>query len=209
MSAEFHRPVKLPGSAFDYHVGGADPSDAHQVAQATAWALLHRVREGADPATVSRVLAHAANNGIDDIAEVWADSHRSSLAGILWRLYLVHTATAQNSQQHADLFQYGLSVSPSAEQVVAGLSTPITPEAMRDLCSTILRGVFSGDFAAALDRAWAYCRLISLGAAQLADQRETDSEEHARALTTKSLRYQELAADFRAAAALWRAGKLD
>ena len=43
--------------------------------------------------------------------------------------------------------------------VVAGVAEPPGPAELRELTDSILRGVFAGDFAVALQRAAAFCRV--------------------------------------------------
>ena len=81
--------MQLPNEVFDWFEGAEDPATTHYIARETSWALLDRVRSETDPTVVERVLAHAQNEGVDDIAEMWANAHKHSLAGTLWRLYLL------------------------------------------------------------------------------------------------------------------------
>lgn len=208
MTRQFSRPVQLDNATFDYFIGGADPAAQQQLAQATAWALLSRVRGGQDPQIVTKVLQHAAQNGVDDMAQVWERAYPLSLAGVLWRLYLVRRAVTVNAAEITQMFRAGKSEN-SVEVAVAGVVDPESPAAITAVCEQILRGVFAGDFGAALDRAWGFCRVLAVGAARLADERDLDNSEHALLLTKRGARYQQIAGELQAAAKLWRAGKLD
>ena len=59
---------------------------------------------------------------------------------------------------------------------------------MLDLADRILRGVFEGDFAHALERAAAFCRVEAAGATSIADDQEAASPERATELTTRASR---------------------
>lgn len=209
MAREHQRPVLQPTADFDWIIGSDEPGAAHRIAQETSWALLNRVRSVADPAIVERVVTLAAGEGIDDIAELWARSGPHSLAGMLWRLYLLRRIAAVDPEGTADLFRRGVAAAVSIDPVVAGAAEPVTPESIADLCDTILRGVYTGDLASALDRAASYCRVMSLGAASLADDRDTLDDAHAGQLTTRSLRYSTLAGELHAGARRWRDGTID
>jgi hypothetical protein len=64
----------------------------------------------------------------------------------------------------------------------------------------ILRGAFAGDFALALDRAAAFCHVVSSGRAHIS--------EGSRAVVQAG-RLQGMAADLTACARLWRSGSLE
>lgn len=208
MTTEHHRPVLQPTAAFDWIIGNDDAGAAQRLAQETSWALLDRVRRVADPKVVERVVHLAAEEGIDDIAELWADSSAHSLAGQLWRIYLLRRIVHADPDGTAELFRHGLAASVTIDPVVAGVADPITPEAIAALCETILRGIFTGDLAVALERAASYCRVMALGAAHIADERDSVDETHAGELTTRALRYSSFASELHAGARRWRDGTL-
>ncbi|CAG7622828.1 hypothetical protein ACFPZL_08205 [Leucobacter soli] len=218
MARDHRRPLLQPTANFDWIIGSDDPGAAHRIAQETSWALLDRVRgsagagpgtTGADPALVDRVVKLAAGSGIDDIAELWADAGQHSLAGQLWRIYLLHRIAEGDPEGTADLFRIGQENSRSIHPVVAGVAEPVSPDSISALCDTILRGVFAGDLAIALERASSYCRIMALGAASLADDRDPLDAEHAGRLTTRALHYTSFADDLHAGARRWRDGTLD
>ena len=197
-----------PTSSFDWIIGSDDAGASHRLAQETSWALLDRVRSVADHEVVERVVALAAGNGIDDIAELWSDAGSHSLAGQLWRIYLLRRIVESDPPGTAELFRAGLAAAQTIDPVVAGVAEPIAPDSIAALCETILRGVFTGDLAVALERASSYCRVMSLGAAAIADERDAVDDEHAAELTTRALRYSSFANDLRAGARRWRDGTL-
>ncbi|MFA5606035.1 MAG: hypothetical protein WDA07_02415 [Leucobacter sp.] len=205
---EFMRPVLQPSGDFDWLIGSDEAGAAHRVAQETSWALLDRVRRVADPEVVDRVVSLASGEGLDDIAELWARESAHSLAGVLWRLYLLRRAVDADPEGAAELFRRGAAVAVTIDPIVAGAAEPVTPGAIARLCDTILRGAFTGDLGDALDRAASYCRVMSLGAADLADSRDAHDDAHAAQLTTRSLRYSTLAHELRGGAERWRDGTL-
>ena len=205
---EHLRPILQPTYTFDWIIGSDEPGAVSRVAQETSWALLDRVRKVADPAVVERVLSLAAGEGLDDIAELWAREGEHSLAGLLWRLYLLRRAVFEDPTAAADLYRRGIDAAVTIDPIVAGMSDPVTPDAIAALCETILRGAFLGDLGAALDRAASYCRVMALGAADLADSRDTHDDDHAAQLTSRALRYSTFAAELHAGARRWRDGTL-
>jgi hypothetical protein len=203
-SRDFHKPVRRPAELFDRLFAADDPAEVSRVAHSTAQALLSRVRENPEADVVGRLVDFTDRHGIDDIAELWSRSPARSLPGALWRLYLLQLMIHDDAQTAALLYERGRTEIPSADPVVAGAPAPAGPDELVALIDTILRGLFEGDFAVALDRAAAFCRVQAAGATYLADDYESTEPERASALTTRALRLATYAGDLTACAALWR-----
>jgi len=203
-SREFHKPVRRPGELFDRRFAAEDPAEVSRVAHSTAHALLSRVRADPDGEVVDRLVAFSDQHGIDDIAELWSRSPARSLPGALWRLYLLQLMIHDDPRTAALLYERGRTELSSVDEVVAGAPSPAGPEELVALVDTILRGLFEGDFAVALDRAAAFCRVQAAGASHLADDYEHTETARASALTTRALRLSDYASDLTACAALWR-----
>ncbi len=204
----FHKPVRRPSEPFDRRFDADDPAEVSRVAHATAHALLTRVREQQDADVVERLIGFTDRHGIHDIAELWSQSPARSLPGALWRLYLLQLMIHDDPHTAALLYDRGRQASVTVDPVVAGAPTPAGPEELVTLVDTILRGLFTGDFAAALERAAAFCRVQSSGATHLADDYEGTESDRASALTTRALRLSTYAGDLTACAALWRRDSL-
>ncbi|UFS59448.1 DNA-directed RNA polymerase subunit beta [Subtercola endophyticus] len=209
MADEFHKPTLFAGSTFEAFKGGDDPAQISRMAHDTAAALLSRVRADPDAAVIDRLLAYTDEHGIDAIAELWSRASARSLPGALWRIYLLRALTRQDPEQSSYVFQRGAELSATIDPVVAGAQTPTGPEEITALADQILRGLFEGDFAVALDRAAAFCRLMATGCASLADDAEVLSPARASELTTRALRFQTIAGELTACASLWRRESLD
>jgi hypothetical protein len=209
MTDEFHKPTQYSGDKFDTFVGGEDPAQISRIAHETAQALLNRVRENPESEIVERLVAFTDQNGIDAVAELWARANPRSLPGALWRIYLVRALVRQDAEGSSFIFQRGSETAISIDPVIAGAPSPTGPEEILALADQILRGLFAGDFAVALDRAAAFCRIMSLGCTSLADDSDVAFPERATELTTRALRFSQTAAEFTSCARLWRAGTLD
>ena len=203
-----HRPVRRPSQAFDNIVGSHDPAEETRIAHATASALLTRVRADESGVSADRLVAFAAEHGIDEIAELWSAAPSRSLPGALWRLYLLQLAIHADSRTAALLYERGRVELRSADAVIAGAPVPADPDEIVVLVDTILRGAFRGDFAVALDRAAAFCRVQASGAVYTADDYEPTEPTRSSELTTRALRLSSYAQDLSAAAVLWRSGAL-
>ncbi|UNK71764.1 DNA-directed RNA polymerase subunit beta [Microbacterium sp. H1-D42] len=208
MPEQFHRPVRRPPTAFDNLVGQADPAEQSRVAHATASALLERARRDESGAVTERLIGFAAEHGIDEIAELWSHAPARSLPGTLWRLYLLQIAIRSDAAQTALLYERGRVELHSADAVIAGAPAPANPEELVALVDMILRGAFRGDFAVALERAAAYCRVQASGATHIADDYERTEPDRAGELTRRALRLTTYAEDLAASAAAWRRGTL-
>jgi hypothetical protein len=200
----FHKPIRRPAELFDRLFAGDDPADVSRVAHSTAHALVSRVRAEPDAAVVDRLIAFTGEHGIDDVAELWSRSPATTLPGALWRLYLLQAMIHDDSRTAAMLYERGRHALPSVDPIVAGAPTPAGPDELVALIDTILRGAFQGDFAVALERAAAFCRVVASGATHLADDYELTEPERASAFTTRALRLTTYAGDLTACASLWR-----
>jgi hypothetical protein len=209
MTDQFHKPTQYSGDKFDTFVGGDDPAHVSRIAHETAQALLSRVRDNPESEIVDRLVAFTDQNGIDAVAELWARANPRSLPGALWRIYLVRGVVRQDAEGSSFLFQRGSDAATSIDPVVAGAPTPTGPEEITSLADQILRGLFAGDFAVALERAAAFCRIMALGCTSVADDSDAAAPDRASELTTRALRFSQTAAEFASCARLWRSGGLD
>lgn len=209
MTDRFHKPTTFPSGMFEAFMGGEDPAQITRVAHETANALLARVRSDPDPEVVDRLVAFTDAHGIDAVAELWSRSSAKSLPGALWRIYLLRLLIRQDAAGTALLYQRGTEVVPTIDPVVAGAPSPTGPAEVTELADQILRGVFEGDFAVALDRAAAFCRVTAAGCVSVADDQETTAPERASELTTRALRFSRTAEELTSCARLWRSDSLE
>lgn len=212
MASDFTRPTKFPPGMFEGFQGAEDPAHLSRVAHDTAAAVLSRVRADPDPDVVGRLVSYTDEHGIDAIAELWSRASAKSLPGALWRVYLLRTLIRQDPLSISLAFQRGTEVSHTIDQVVAGAPVPAGADEVRDLADRILRGLFTGDFAVALERAAAFARVAAAGSASLADDADASDSVHAdrsSALTTRAYRLTELAEELSSCARLWRRDALD
>ncbi len=208
MPERFSKPVKFAGYQFESIQGGEDPAAISRLAHETAAALVARVRKDPDPAIVERLVRFTDENGIDAIAELWSRATPHSLPGTLWRIYLVRSMIRADAESVALFYQRG-SVVGTIDPVVAGAPDPAGPAEVLELADQILRGVFIGDLATALDRAAAFCRVIAAGCTSVADDLEGTEPDRATELTRRALRLSQTAADLTASSKLEREGGLD
>jgi hypothetical protein len=209
MPGDFHKPAHFGGSEFAAFAGGEDPAAVMRVAHESARALLARARHSEDPEVIERLVTYTDANGIDALAELWARSSPHSLPGALWRIYLVRVMIRQDPEGVALLFQRGTEVLRTIDPVVAGAPSPAGPHEVTELADLILRGLFDGDFAIALERAAAFCRVEAAGASSIADDQDAASPERASELTTRALRLTTTADELAWCARMSRAGSLD
>ncbi len=159
-----HRPA-LPGAQhFEALTGDADPADRSEAADRAATLLVRGARDVDDEAVVSRVVGLAESEGLDTLADLWAGSPADSLAGCLWRLYLLRSWVYVDPVAAAREFDAGRRHTP-VHEVVAGVVDPPGPDEVRHLVDLVLRGVARGDFADTLYRAAAFARVVAAGRA--------------------------------------------
>ncbi|UYO97902.1 DNA-directed RNA polymerase subunit beta [Microbacterium sp. M28] len=206
--SEFRRPVRRPSASFDNIAGTSGAAEKARIAHATASALIARARADESGESTERLIAFTADHGIDEIAELWSAAPAVSLPGALWRLYLLQLAIHNDPQTVALLYERGRVELATVDTLVAGAPAPASPEELVVVIDEILRGAFRGDFAIALERAAAFCRVHASGATHVADDYETTETERASELTTRALRLSTYARDLTACASAWRAGIL-
>ena len=206
---EFHKPTQYSGGKFETFEGGEDPAQILRVAHDTAHALVARARDSNDPAVVERLVAYTDEHGVDALSELWARSSAKSLAGALWRIYLIRLLIRQDPDNISFLFQRGTEVLRTIDAAVAGAPMPTGPDEITELADEILRGLFRGDFAIALERGASFCRILAAGCTNLADDEEPINPDRASELTTRADRLALTADEFAASARLYRSGNLD
>ncbi len=161
-----HRPATRSGAFFDAVLGGHDPALVSEAAERAAALLVRGARERGDSDVAERLVHLADTEGIEAIAEVWSGAPADSLAGCLWRLYLLRSWVYADPVGVARQFEAGRTAAPVA-RVVAGVADPPGPDELRAMTDTVLRGIAESDFADVLFRAAAFARVVATGRAAL------------------------------------------
>ncbi len=163
-----HRP-QLPGSghfeAIETTAHGADPAVLAEAAERAATALVRGARDQADNELVSRVVHLADTEGLETLADLWSGAPADSLAGVLWRLYVLRTWVYADPETAAREYDHGRALAPVAE-AISGVEEPPGPDEVRALVDAVLSGVVVGEFADTLFRAAAFARVAAAGRAQ-------------------------------------------
>ena len=167
-----HRPTQRDAAYFDEFVGGADPAVLSEAADRAAQLLVRGARESEDDAVADRLLHLADTEGIEAIAEVWSGSPADSLAGCLWRLYLLRSWVYADPVGVAREFEAGSRA--EVARVVAGVAEPPGPEELKAMVDQVLRGIAGSDFADVLFRAAAFARVVATGRAGLPDHADLE-----------------------------------
>jgi len=190
----------------DTFVGGLDPALRVEAAHSTAAALVRHGREGGDSGLTARLAAFADENGLEEIADLWANCPPDTLPGALWRVYALRAGIRRDPVGMARAFDEGRRRAP-VDEAVAGVGEPPGPQEVEALADVVLAGAFTGDLAVALERAGAFCRVVATGWALQAD----DEPDHPSAdrLTRRAADLSRTGGHLVAAAFRWRAGDLD
>jgi hypothetical protein len=154
------------GLFFEALVGGTDPALVSEAADRAAVLLVRGARESSDSAVADRLLHLAETEGIEAIAEVWSGAPADSLAGCLWRLYLLRSWVYADPAGVAREFDAGRR-SAQVARVVAGVADPPGPDELKAMVDEVLRGIAGSDFADVLLRAAAFARVVATGRAAL------------------------------------------
>lgn len=191
-----HRPVLRDTAALDAMAQSIDPVAQLHAAHETAAVLLGVGRDGSDPEVTKRLMAVVDDVGITTLADLWATRPARSLPGVLYRMYLMREWVMTDLDAATREYAAGVHYS-EPNHAVAG-ADPTGPTEVRSVIDDILRGVFDGDFAIAMERAAAFSRVVSAGR----DFLRTGQEQ-------TSARLMEMADDLSASARLWRSDELN
>ncbi len=191
------RPAFVDPSRIETLSPGEDPIARIHAAHETAAVLLRTGRAAHDPAVTARLVAIVDEVGITTLAALWADRPAESLPGALWRLYALRQWIQENSPALAREYAYGVGFA-DVDHVVAGVDPPGLDE-VQAIADQILTGAFEGDFAVALERAAAFCRVVVAGRAYATDGLRA---------AMGAARVSDTANELAACARLWRTGQL-
>lgn len=192
-----HRPVLRDPGVLEALGQGSDPIAELAAAHESAAVLLHAGRAADDPAVTARLISIVDAIGLSTVADLWAASAPHTLPGALWRLYSLREWMITDPQAAAREYAVGIGFA-EPDHAIAAVEPP-TPDEVRRVADEILRGVFTGDFAVALERAAAFCHVVASGRAHLASGTRTDDRaEH----------LHQAARDLTACAERWRTGSL-
>jgi hypothetical protein len=161
-----HRPAAPGSNFFEARVVGNDPASVTEAADRAAALLVRGARASDDAAVAERVVRLAETEGLETLAELWAGAPADSLAGCLWRLYVLRSWVHGSPVQAAAEFEAGRATAQVA-RVVAGVADPPGPDQLRTMVDEVMRGIAGGDFADVLLRAAAFARVVAVGRAHL------------------------------------------
>ena len=167
MTAERHHKPATPGAAFFEGIeSGADPLVLGEAADRAATLLVRGAHDSDDEGVAERVLHLAETEGLETLAELWSGSPADSLAGSLWRLYLLRAWVHTDPVGAAREFEAGQATAQVA-RVVAGVADPPGPDELRHMVDEVLRGIADREYADVLLRAAAFARVVAAGRAAL------------------------------------------
>src|ERR687889_300245 len=130
-----HKPKPFAPIDFEPFAGGADPARVSEAAHLAAQALVRHGRDSDDPVITKRLVKLADEQGLEAIAEMWAESPARSLPGALWRLYALRAATQQHPERMAAFFKAGKESAP-VSKVVAGVAEPPGADEVKTMADT-------------------------------------------------------------------------
>ncbi|CUR55083.1 conserved hypothetical protein [metagenome] len=149
---------------FESIVGGTDPALVSEAADRAAMLLVRGARDSADDGVAQRVLRLAETEGLETLADVWSGSPADSLAGCLFRLYVLRAWVYADPLLASAQFEAGRSSAQFA-RVVAGVADPPGTEQLQAMADEVLLGIAQGEFADVLLRASAFARVVAAGRA--------------------------------------------
>ena len=163
-----HRPMTPGGGFFAEIAGGADPAQLREAGDLAATILVRGARDEHDPGLTERIVHLADSEGLETLAEVWSGAPADTLAGCLWRLFLLRSWVHAAPRRVAAEYDAGQRRAEVA-RVVAGVADPPGPDELRAMVDDVLRGIAGGDFAVTLLRAAAFARIVAAGRSALGE----------------------------------------
>lgn len=144
----FRRPAQLDWDEAVEIPNPGDPELRDDLAHATARAVVLGERARVDADVVARVAKLVDDDGLDEMAELWADAPATTLPGVLWRLLPLRALADGNGTDFAfdldDLFagQFTGDLAELCEQGAAllGDGAPETAEELRHAAHLWRRG---------------------------------------------------------------------
>lgn len=194
--SDFRRPAMPGAHLFDDLPGDPDPAERTAAGHRIASLLVRGAANDADAGLVERVVHLADEEGLGVIAELWSQASAETIAGALWRLYVLRTWVVRDPVGAAREFGAGKAYSP-VDVVLAGVVEPPGPDEVIALVDTVVSGIVRPDLDVALDRAASFAHVAAIGRAQL---ESGDPHSAARLLDTAKALHR--------AAELERAGEL-
>ncbi|MDO5286500.1 MAG: hypothetical protein Q4G45_06705 [Actinomycetia bacterium] len=193
----YRRPSFQEPAALEALGERVDPIGQVHAAHESAAVLLHAGRAADDPEVTERLVALVDEIGLVTLADLWAARPARSLPGALYRIYLLHQWMLGAPDEVAREYAAGVRITEPHHDV-AGAAPP-GPDEERQVADETLRGVFTGDFGLALERAAAFCQVVVAGRTDLARGPGELVQAH---------RLHRVAHDLRLCAQDWRAGDL-
>ncbi len=181
MPRDHHRPLALGAAYFESVADGPAPDELLEIAERTATVLVRGARAEGDAELAERVVHLADTEGMETLADMWSSSTPDSLAGALWRLYVIREWIHADPVRASRAYDAGKDTAQVA-RAVAGAADPPDPDAMCAVIDDVLRGIVRSDFADVLWRGSAVLHVLGAGRA-LTEVSSSSVRESARMIT--------------------------
>ena len=162
----YHRPMTPGDRFFEAIEAGADPAAVAEAADRAAAIIVRGARDADQEVVGERLLHLAETEGIETIAEVWSGAPADSLAGCLWRLYLLRQWVYADPVGVAHQFEAGRAHAPVGGRRGRG-RRPARPRRAEDDDRPRAARHRVSDFADVLFRAAAFAHVVATGRAVL------------------------------------------
>lgn len=190
-----HKPVRMApwrleaAESEDDALWRLHPETHMAIAHDTANTLVREGDEAERMKKLERLREFVAKDGLDTVAELWAQAEPGSLPRALWRLFQIREQLQLHPEQMRELVQRGIDTLATIDPYVVGAEVPVTVEGVVDIVDQLLAGTFTGNLSGALERASALARLVASGLLHVPDTEATHD------LAVKSLIWTDAARD--------------
>lgn len=230
MARQFHRPLTLDPADAEKIVGTEDPASTSELAHRSAQILVGgfptepetdhpaaSVLDSPDELTREVVVTAVAAQGVDAVAELWADSPATTLPGTLWRLLLVREWVRRDPELIARRYATTVDLQTADEAEQARLDAALaqaTPVPSPTQVQETLDRALDGNLSDGLPELAQICLLAArflehLAAGSSAVWIEDDADELADQVTRRESALLLTAQELAAAAVRAHSGNLD
>lgn len=206
-SHKFRRPAALTPKEAEDIIGDIDPADEAEVAHTSAWALMGVPNADFDATDTERLRTAVRARGVDIVADLWARSPDFTLAGALWRLYLLWQWHQADPDVLMERYDEGLA---ALEQEGRDLSKlPTLEETIRAVGGVLAGYATEDDLPPVLDASATVMRIMAAGVTSGAEWIGDDDHHLAHPVTRRPEALLATAAELEESAQQARIGNLD
>ncbi len=205
--SRFRRPAALTAADAEQIIGDVDPANEAEVAHTSAWALMGVPNADFDAEATEKLRAAVRSQGVDIVAGLWDRSPDFTLAGALWRIYLLWQWHQADPTVLELRYQEGIAELERQGKDVEKL--PTLDETVRAVGGVLAGYATEDDLAPVLDATATIMQIMAAGVTYGPEWITTDEHHLAHPVTRRPQALLDTASELAVAAQKSREGNLD